>query len=322
MRYVLGLDAGQTSAVAAVSDEFGRVRATAYSGPLRPSGEPGATEANRRALHDAVTPVAARVPHVAACYLSLTTAIGEAKQLMAELLPGVPIQAETDAVSVRASAFDGPGLSLIAGTGSVCLATGEDGSRLASGGWGWFLGDRGSAFRMGHEALQEACLYEDGISGAEQLHREVVGFLGLKNMREAYGRVNRGDLPRWRVASVAREVARLAEAGEPAAQRICDEAAQALSELVLATWRGATDGLPTPCPVALGGAVLTPGGPVHERLTRRLASVRELDVITPDLEPVAGSLLLALQLAGIPTEGARENLRSARAQLRKREIND
>ncbi|MHB2025880.1 MAG: BadF/BadG/BcrA/BcrD ATPase family protein [Elusimicrobiota bacterium] len=47
-----------------------------------------------------------------------------------------------------------PGILIIAGTGSIALGIGQDGRRARAGGWGALLGDEGSAFWIGREALK------------------------------------------------------------------------------------------------------------------------------------------------------------------------
>ena len=59
-----------------------------------------------------------------------------------------------------------PGIVVIAGTGSVAL--GWDGERFArSGGHGFLLGDEGSAYWIGREAVRSALRFEEQAGGSE-----------------------------------------------------------------------------------------------------------------------------------------------------------
>src|SRR5690606_5383094 len=56
----------------------------------------------------------------------------------------------------------GPGILLIAGTGSVGYARGEDGRVERCGGWGMLVGDEGSGFGLGRAGLRAALRSADG----------------------------------------------------------------------------------------------------------------------------------------------------------------
>ena len=59
------------------------------------------------------------------------------------------VRVGTDAEAAFHDAFGGgPGILVVAGTGSVVLGVGEDGRRLQVGGWGAVMGDEGSGYRM------------------------------------------------------------------------------------------------------------------------------------------------------------------------------
>ena len=56
----------------------------------------------------------------------------------------------------------GPGIVVIAGTGSVAVGVGEDGSMRRIGGWGYQASDLGSGCWAGTQLLREALLHDDG----------------------------------------------------------------------------------------------------------------------------------------------------------------
>ncbi len=70
-----------------------------------------------------------------------------------------------DAEAVLAAADAGAsGVALIAGTGSFAFGRGEGDRVVRAGGWGYLLGDEGSGFAMGQEALLR-CLPSGRWSG-------------------------------------------------------------------------------------------------------------------------------------------------------------
>ena len=62
---------------------------------------------------------------------------------------------------------EGWGLAVVAGTGSIAFALDRAGKDARAGGWGYLLGDEGSAFRLGLLGLRAACRAADGIGDAD-----------------------------------------------------------------------------------------------------------------------------------------------------------
>jgi N-acetylglucosamine kinase-like BadF-type ATPase len=75
------------------------------------------------------------------------------------------ITIETDARIALEAAFAGTaGIVVIAGTGSIALYRTEDGQLLRVGGWGKLIGDEGSAYTIGRDALNMIMRHHDGRS--------------------------------------------------------------------------------------------------------------------------------------------------------------
>jgi N-acetylglucosamine kinase-like BadF-type ATPase len=62
---------------------------------------------------------------------------------------------------------DGWGLAVIAGTGSIAFTLDAHGRDARAGGWGYLLGDEGSAFRVGLLGLRAACRAADGVGDSD-----------------------------------------------------------------------------------------------------------------------------------------------------------
>ena len=88
---------------------------------------------------------------------------GQARDLSETLTrqTGCPVHVTGDADSARAGAFlGGPGVVVIAGTGSMAFGwNGESSAR--AGGHGFLLGDEGSAYWIGRAAVRAALRWED-----------------------------------------------------------------------------------------------------------------------------------------------------------------
>lgn len=135
-------------------------------------------------------------------------------------------------LSHRAAFAGGPGVLLIAGTGSAALGRDARGRLRRAGGWGPLLGDEGSAFWLGREALREPAL--------ARLWPED---LPLRLAADAQ--------PVRAVASLARQVLARAKKGDAAAQRLRARAARELARLALE----ASKGLAAPVPLVLHGGL-------------------------------------------------------------------
>lgn len=152
----------------------------------------------------------------------------------------------TDAeAALWAAAPEGPALILIAGTGSIAWGRTADGRLERAGGLGADGGDPGSATRIGNDA-REAAL-------REHISPELAGMLQKRDRQ----------VP---AATLAVEIDRLAESGDPTAQTILRSAAEALALMARDAW--VKLGRPDEIPFALTGGVLT-----HSTLVRRFLGV-------------------------------------------------
>ena len=91
-------------------------------------------------------------------------------------------------IALDAAFYGGPGVLVLAGTGSNVAARGADGALLGAGGWGPMLADQGSAQRIGLQGLRAGFLARD--EGREtNLLREAMLFWNLLGEDEliAYG---------------------------------------------------------------------------------------------------------------------------------------
>lgn len=125
---------------------------------------------------------------------------------------------------------DNPGVVVACGTGVVTLAMGDD-SVARVDGWGHLMGDAGSAYWIGRNALEAAMRGYDGRRQMTRLTDVVIADFG--EIEEAYLQLQADPKRVARVASYAAKVDALA-ADDPVAANILDKAAAHLSEAVLA----------------------------------------------------------------------------------------
>jgi glucosamine kinase len=196
----------------------------------------------------------------------------------------------TDVLAAFHDAFaDGPGVLLIAGTGSIAWGRGEDGSEGRVGGWGRHIGDEGSAYAIGVEALRRVAKNADGRAPETALREAILTHLELAEVEDLVQWT--GAVERAKVAALAPVVAAAATAGDAAAREIIDHAVVELERHVLAVLENLGP-WSTPPQVALAGGLLRPGralrAPMEETLARH-----GLHVLEREIDPAMGAGRLA-----------------------------
>lgn len=157
--YYLGIDGGGTKTTCAVGDES-RLLATATAGAsnIVRVGEAIARESLQQSVRQAcaaagITP--AQISHT--CVGGAGAARPELAEIvrrsLAEILPTV-IDVLGDMQIALEAAFDlGPGVIVNAGTGSFAYGRDQQGATVRAGGWGFAIGDEGSAHWIGRAAV-------------------------------------------------------------------------------------------------------------------------------------------------------------------------
>jgi N-acetylmuramic acid 6-phosphate etherase len=148
------------------------------------------------------------------------------------------IEVMEDTRSVLAAAFgDGPGVVVIAGTGSN--VAGQRGLRTPiakAGGWGHLFADRGSAYDLARRGLERAYEVFDQTQRAGLLAQEFLAATGARSLEEAVPVLLR-DTGKTAVAALAPCVFAAAQKGDRHAAKLLDEAAAALAQKTAAVAR-------------------------------------------------------------------------------------
>jgi glucosamine kinase len=157
--YYLGIDGGGTKTTCAVGDES-HLLAIATAGPsnIVRVGESQARESLQQSVRQACAAAGiapAQVLHT--CVGGSGAARPELAEIvrgfLAEILP-TSIDVVGDMQIALESAFGtGPGVIVIAGTGSIAYGRDRRGTTVRAGGWGFAIGDEGSAHWIGRSAV-------------------------------------------------------------------------------------------------------------------------------------------------------------------------
>ncbi|MEZ5354072.1 MAG: BadF/BadG/BcrA/BcrD ATPase family protein [Bryobacteraceae bacterium] len=306
MKLFLGVDGGQSSTTAMVGDEGGRVLGVGRGGPCNHVTGAGAREKFIRAIGGAVSEACAAAglaqddrDFEAGCF-GFSGGAEDKQALIEEMFRfgagGLEVTHD-GRIALSGAMAGGPGIIVIAGTGSISFGRGAAGKMARAGGWGYVFGDEGGAFDIARQALRASLRMEEGWGGGTALRRALLDATEAESANEMLHWFYRVDWPRSRIARLAPLVDEAARHGDAAAREILHGAAQSLAMLAGAV-RGQLFEEGEPVGVAWIGGVFQ-----SEIVRARFQAVCELsgDVRcgAPAMGPAAGALLEAYRLRGL-----------------------
>jgi N-acetylglucosamine kinase-like BadF-type ATPase len=208
--------------------------------------------------------------------------------------PGACIALCHDArIALRAAIPEGDGLVLIAGTGSIAYAEiGE--ATFRAGGYGYLLGDTGSAYAIGATALRQLLAAMERGSVENAMLAELADYVGTDDPLVLVARIYRSATPVADIAACAPLVLRYAAGGEEFSTGIVQAAAQSLCELIVRiTLRCPARALP----VAFSGGLLRERNVLARALEQWIAAASlDVRVLAARVEPCMGALHEARRL--------------------------
>ncbi len=297
-RYFLGLDGGQSHTTVLIGDESGQVVGTGSAGPANRGGaEDGRTkteaaidEALSSALDDGGLDGAVRFR--AAC-CGMSGGADAARDFLSRRIHSEQLEVVTDAqIALWGATECGPGIVVIAGTGSI--AWGEDGAgkTARAGGWGYAFGDEGGGFDIVRQAMRAGLKAEEGWGAETSLRALFLEHGGASTMNGLLHRFFAEGLPRDGIAGLAPLVDQAAEGGDEAAREILLAAGRDLARLAEAV-RGQLFATDEPVTIAYSGGVFR-SARVLEAFRGRLMEEQEPNHVTAPLRsPAHGALLRA-----------------------------
>ncbi|HWI62337.1 MAG TPA: BadF/BadG/BcrA/BcrD ATPase family protein [Symbiobacteriaceae bacterium] len=304
-RIVLGIDGGGTKTRCLAADGAGRILGEGLSGPsnYQVVGLEAAAGAVRAAAEAALAATGVALDEVAAVCAGLA-GVGrpEDQAAMREALAcfgQARLEVVPDARVALAGALAGqPGVVVISGTGSIAFGLDGHGQTHRAGGWGWILGDEGSGYQIGRQALVAALAAQDGTGSETSLTWRICEAWGLERLDQAIRRVY-SDLPKAKadMAALAPTVLAAADAGDAVARAILVQAGSDLGNLAAAVLRKLQLPAGVPELVTIIGGVGNGSAVVREALRERLARLapgaRSIDCLEG---PAEGAVRMACAL--------------------------
>ena len=210
---------------------------------------------------------------------------------------GFEVSMGGDIQNALAGALGGePGVVLIAGTGSAAYGRNAAGEAREAGGWGWIIDDPGSGYWLGYQAMRAAARSNDGRGPRTSLEESVRAFLRLKTLNEMPNIIYNPHFSRERVAELSPILFEAAGEGDAVAHNILEEGFSELALMIATVAREL--GMAGAKAAAVGG-VAESGAAAADYLRNALRrQAPDVRLVRPQVAPVAGALVLAMQAAG------------------------
>jgi N-acetylglucosamine kinase-like BadF-type ATPase len=304
--YFLGIDGGGTKTRAVLIDESRREIARAVSGPsnYHSVGQVTAEASLRRAIRQAFASAGITSADVTAIGLGLA---GIARpydyQVLHDILAGIasfPYIAITH--DAEAALVGGVGRRygavLIAGTGAIAYGVNARGQSRRADGWGYLLGDDGSAYWIGREGLRAVTRACDGRGRPTALQDLLFADLQLSDCSGLVSRVYAKDFGVPHVAAVASLVEQAAHKGDTVASEILQQAGRRLG-CTLCTLVRELEMTHEIFEAVLTGGVLCSQGLVWDAVVAAIhEAAPHASVIEPRHDAAFGAALLAQYTGG------------------------
>ncbi|MEH2108151.1 N-acetylglucosamine kinase [Nostoc sp.] len=315
MSYVLGIDGGGSKTVCVLMDDSCQVLGRGEAGPsnYQSIGIEATLESIQSAIHNAVevTKIKNTVNIEAICLglagVGRAANIEVVKGLVQELqnnkslpinwaLQPANIVICNDALIALVGGIGQPvGIVVAAGTGSILFGRNHQGYTKRVGGWGYILGDEGSAYKIAVSGMNAALKYYDGREISTTLVEAFKQHLDLENIEDLIELIYRREWGVKQIAALAPIVDLAAASGDIVANTLIDDA---VKELVKAT-STIIDAIFTSdsvLEVVTTGSVWLGRCKIHQRFVTSLVNkFPKVNVIFPRYEPAYGAGLLALQ---------------------------
>jgi N-acetylglucosamine kinase-like BadF-type ATPase len=294
--YFLAIDGGGTKTECVIGDEQ-RVLGSAVGSTIKIKkvGNKTAADALRSAINQACTQASVRPDQFSRTCIGLAgSSIPEVSQwtraTLRELVSGEVILVNDTLIAHHAAFGRGPGVLVIAGTGSNVLGINDRGESARAGGWGPIISDEGSGFWIGRTAVAQSMRAHDAGRSTELLSA-ITRAWGLGTREEIVAMANSNPPPDF--AALLPAVLHCADAGDALAREILSSAANELAQLarivVRKLWNG--DGK---IHIALTGGVFAHSAQIRQMFSNAIRVERAGIEVNPEpVHPVMGALAMA-----------------------------
>jgi N-acetylglucosamine kinase-like BadF-type ATPase len=211
--------------------------------------------------------------------------------LIAPHVPGARITVVHDSRLLLAAGGASTGVAVIAGTGSAAWGKNGRGEEARAGGWGYLLGDEGSGYWLGREAVRHSLRRMNQGLEPDELTSALLTSCGVDHPNMLIALFHSPATGRRFWAQQARLVVEAADAGHAPSLALMDQAGRDLADLAAQTVRQ----LGIEGPVILGGGLGMNVPRLQDSFRGALAAAGITDVRVLAQEPVFGVLQLVAE---------------------------
>jgi glucosamine kinase len=311
--YYLGIDGGGSKTTCQVGTG-GSVLATVTAGPsnITRVGEARAREALHQAIQRAcdaanIHPRQLHRACIGAAGAGREDIAATVRKIAAEIIPGEIEVVGDMQIALEAAFGAGPGVIVIAGTGSIAYGRNAHGRTVRAGGWGFAISDEGSAHWIGRAAVTAALRSIDeeivGDPDTDQqespLLRNLKSAWKLNTLAEFVNTAN--SAPDF--AALFPTIVTTAEAGDEVAQSVLTQAGRELARIAGLVVRNLfVAETKTKIPLAMVGGVFRHSAQVRDIVCNEFQGKDARVKVNPEIvEPVAGALQMARNHAAART---------------------
>ena len=306
MAYYLGIDGGGSKTTCAIGDE-GSCLSKATAGPsnITRVGEVRARESLHQAIRKACAAAQIDPREIQRACIGVAGAGREEvaraiRKFVAEVIAGEIEVVGDMPIALEAAFGTGPGVVVIAGTGSFAYGRNMQGQTARAGGWGFAISDEGSAYWIGRRAIASLLRTADETLMNQNAHEISPLFRGTKTIWDLNSLDQLVSMANTNpdFATLLPAVLAAAGAGDGLAKQILMEAAEELARLAATVVRrlfpeqAACAG--AEIPMAMAGGVFRHAPMVRDRFSNLVRAVHSRVALNCEVvEPVYGALQMA-----------------------------
>jgi N-acetylglucosamine kinase-like BadF-type ATPase len=211
--------------------------------------------------------------------------------LIAPHVPGAKITVVHDSRLLLAAGGASTGVAVIAGTGSAAWGRNAQGEEARAGGWGYLLGDEGSGYWLGREAVRHSLRRMNQGLEPDELTTALLRSCNIDDPNKLIALFHSPETGRRYWAQQARLVVEAANAGHAPSQALVEQAGVDLAGLAAQALRK----LGIKGPVILGSGLGMNVPRLQDAFRRSLAGEGVTDVRVLEKDPVFGVLQLVAE---------------------------
>lgn len=257
MKYYLGIDGGGTKTVAIICDENGTL-VSHYVGKSINYNSIG-TDNARKNLKETVDGVLeGKNITLSSAFIGMPALADRAdEKFTQELCGGIidcpKIAMDSDVyIGLEAMKCDGAAAMVVSGTGSMAVGKLDNGKIIHTGGWGYILGDEGSGYALGLEAVKAAICGAEGSAKSTVLTQKVLEYFNITDIDALIDIFYDPPISNSEVAKVAPVLFECAKNGDDVANEIIERHSALLADTVAAL----LNKMPCGTPLGMWGGIL------------------------------------------------------------------